>query len=94
MVLQETKAETMTKIHSIKTNYHKNMSFIEMQTINATIMAYDEYLRNKRSKDLLKYLLKVINKYLGILLQNVDKYYLLYYVILFFFMIFCAYIFI
>jgi len=40
----------MTKIRSIETNCHKNMSFIEMQKINSTIMAYDEYLRNKNSK--------------------------------------------
>ncbi|CAI6348818.1 unnamed protein product [Macrosiphum euphorbiae] len=66
MVLQETQAETMTKIRSIETDSYKSMSFIEMQKINATIMAYDEYLRNKCSKDLLKYLLKVGNKYLGI----------------------------
>lgn len=68
MVLQETQAETMTKIRSIETDSYKNMSFIEMQKINATIMAYDGYLRNKCSKDLLKYLLKVGNKYLGLLL--------------------------
>jgi hypothetical protein len=66
MVLQETQAETMTKIRSIETDCYKNMSFIEMQKINATIMAYNEYLKNKHSKDLLKYLLKVRNKYLGI----------------------------
>ncbi|XP_025409900.1 uncharacterized protein LOC112683204 [Sipha flava] len=49
MVLQETQAETMTKIRSIETDCHKNMSFIEMQKINATIMAYNEYLKNKHS---------------------------------------------
>ncbi|KAL4154469.1 hypothetical protein QTP88_000332 [Uroleucon formosanum] len=65
MVLQETQAETMTKIRSIETDCHKNMSFIEMQKINSNIIPYDEYLRNKNSKDLLKYLLKVGNKYLG-----------------------------
>ncbi|KAE9522845.1 hypothetical protein AGLY_016757 [Aphis glycines] len=66
MVLQETQAETMTKIQSIETDSYKSMSFIQMQKINSTIMAYDEYLRNKCSKDILKYLLKVGNKYLGI----------------------------
>jgi hypothetical protein len=66
MVLQETQAETMTKIRSIETDCRKNMSFIEMQKNNATIMAYNKYLKNKHSKDLLKYLLKVRKNYLGI----------------------------
>jgi hypothetical protein len=66
MVLQNTQAETMTKIRSIETDCHENMSFVEMQKINATIMAYNKYLKNKNSKDLLKYLLKVGNNYLGI----------------------------
>ena len=45
MVLQETQAETMTKIRSIETDCCKNMSFIEMQKNNVTIMAYNEYLK-------------------------------------------------
>jgi len=31
MVLQETQVETVTKIRSVETDCHKNMSFIEMQ---------------------------------------------------------------
>lgn len=65
MVLQETQAETMTKIKSIQNNDHKQMSVIEKQKINFTIKAYQEYSNLKNSDNLFKYLTKVGNKYLG-----------------------------
>jgi len=64
-VLQETQAETITKMQSIASNNNKKISVIENQKINFTIKAYQEYYKSKNADNLLKYLLKVGNKYLG-----------------------------
>ncbi|KAF0689847.1 Uncharacterized protein FWK35_00036858, partial [Aphis craccivora] len=65
IVLQETQAETITKMQSIASNNNKKISVIENQKINFTIKAYQEYYKSKNADNLLKYLLKVGNKYLG-----------------------------
>lgn len=63
--LQETQAETITKIQSIASNNHKKISLIENQKINFTIKSYQEYSELKHVDNLLKYLFKIGNKYLG-----------------------------
>jgi len=65
MGLQETRAETTTKIRSIQLNNHKNISIIEKQKITLTIKAYVDYVKIKSADNLLEYLLKIRNRYLG-----------------------------
>ncbi len=56
-MLQETQAETITKMQSIASNNNKKISVIENQKINFTIKAYQEYYKSKNADNLLKYLL-------------------------------------
>jgi hypothetical protein len=52
-------------MQSIASNTNKKISVIENQKINFTIKAYQDYSKSKNADNLLKYLLKVGNKYLG-----------------------------
>jgi len=64
MVLQKTQAETMMKFRSKQMNNQKNISIIEKQKITLAVKAYEDYIKLKSANHLIKYLLKVGNKYL------------------------------